>query len=401
MGNIEFSDLQVAQYRPSLTLEDGMRRCCALGGIHDFMFKDDVDEDFASALDNWDTANATGTWSIDTQRMKGVGGGTASTYYYCQYNDPITPSFAVSFTKQGTYGGISFLDNEYIVAWNGSETKIGLLNSSMVISEVLSRRQVVLVDDVEIKVVVRYHAMTNFDVLDWVSISVWQNGRCITAAADWIEDASSYGASFGMLAYESNTSYFDNINIPELHSIREWTSVDPSEPVGMGLSRVIGTTPIVYFVRHDGTFSAWVPGDRDVDWDIPEGRMTRESYSEDFFVPHRIRMVGAFYEGVDMEQSMGEEQARHLFDMPNDPNLMTEQEAYHGAIHAHRIMREEREVKSLVGPANPLVEPHDRVTYDGEDFRVRNVKLSMSKKRGGPPTADMILLVHKYIAEGS
>jgi hypothetical protein len=401
---LPFTDFRVVQYSPALSLEEGIKRCLALAGLHSHDFQDEISES-GTSLANFDTGGATGTWSVESDQLKGVGGGAASTFYILQHNTEVDPSFVVAFKKSGAKGGVTLLGDEYVVSWNATQTAVSSMSSGQ-IDTVLSVQDVVLVDDAEVIVAVQFQCMNNFDEVDWVSISVHQNGRCIVGGSDWIRESwraggSSFDGQIGLATYESETCYFYDIRVPELKWVREWTSVDPSEPVGAGLSRVIGTTPLFYFARFDGTVRAWIPSDRDVDWAIPDGRVTRAGERENFFVPGHIRMVGAYHEATAVNQTMMEEAARGLYTMPNDPNLMTTDEAQAGADRAHRVMRERRKSIALAIPANPLIEPYDRVTYGAEDKRVSGVQLRMSMPPGKPPDVEMDVDAQDYIEEGS
>jgi hypothetical protein len=407
--HLTFGDLQVTEYSPVVTLEDSMKRCCTLAGVaHDYEFQDEINDD-CSSLDDFNTDDDTGTWTISGGQLKGVGGGTADTFYIIEHEVDVEPSYVLTFKKtSGGTAAVTLLGQEYIVWFSQSLTAIATLDSSTgQVDEVLDRRPVVLEDDVDISIAVKYQCMNDFETIDWVSISVFQNGRCILGASDFIyvsvgeyerSLAGDFTDEIGFAVWEGQTAYFDDIRIAELHNIREWTSVDPGETVAQGLNRAVGTTPVFYFMRYNGALAAWVPGVRSLDWTVSADRVTRLGSRDGYFTPGRVRMVGAYYEADVWKQALVVQHGRDLFGMENDPNLMTEDEVLAGALDAHRIMREEDDLDSLQIPANPLLEPQDRVEYDGDDFRVMAIQLSLRQvARDRGPAAEMSIETREYL----
>jgi len=426
---LTFGQFQVTEYSPTLTLEDSIKRCVALAGVtHDFEFDDLINEDLSSGdLSAFEYESLwllhttayvnTGTWSVTGGRLRGVGDGSSQQFYIAHCATSVEPSYVVSFEKWSVAGGVTVLGNEFVISWDVSSVAISRMDpNTRQVDEVLDTREEVIKNGVQVDICVQYQGMNQFDTIDWVSISVYQEGRCVIGASDFIYNPAfaslpgiykrsgteDYDDVIGFATFESYTSEFDNVHVAELHRIREWTSVDPGESVGSGMNRAVGTEPVFYFIRCDGTLVAWIPGDRAVDWAIPTGRGTRNEERQDLMTPGRIRMVGAHYEAESWNETMMEQAGRHLFDLPSDPNLMTYDEAYDGAVRAHRVMREGDDIEAIEIPANPLLEPQDRVTYDGDDLRVMGIQLTISGVgRGRPPIARMSVETQEYIEEGS
>jgi len=60
------------------------------------------------------------------------------------------------------------------------------------------------------------------------------------------------GAYIGFAVYGSDTITFNNLAVVQLHTIMEYTSVDPGEAASMGLSRAISYEQLRVQARYDG-----------------------------------------------------------------------------------------------------------------------------------------------------
>ena len=379
---VYFKELRIYDSRPSWSLEDSIRNTASLGGIHDFSFLSTIADDFSSgSLSDWETPGE-GTWSIDSERLKGVGGGS-SRWYRLYHSVDVPLSFVARFTKQGDTGAFVFAGGNYAVTWSATKTSIVTLDSNGSPTK-LAEADVVLGDDSEIVVAARYQQMTDFDVVDWMSAAVYICGRCVVGASHYMQ-GETYGDEVGFAVWESDTAYFDDFEISELHRLVEWTSVDPDELVASGMNRAIATTPLFYFCRYDGTLRAWLPGNRDADWVPPSAacRQITVAQRKEYFTPAHVRMVGAYHEAGSWNQDMAEKQGRYTFALVQDPNLVTIDEIRAGAEKQHNSLVERGRPWSITLPGNPLTEPQDRVTLDSEDVRVLAVQFVVERRGKG------------------
>lgn len=400
---VRFKDLRVNDNQPSYTLEESVKRPAALGGIHSFDFLSRISEIFAGsnsdiwagALSNFDQAGAEGTWTINTGKIQGTGGG-GGRWYRIQHNTEVAPSFVATFDKFTDTGGFLFC-TDYLAFWSGSAVGFAKLNKNNGVQTLVVNYADAYTGEGEVAVAVRYQSQSSVDQVDWLSASMYIDGRCVASMSDEIVGMLSTH-EIGFATYAGNVMQVDNLRIAELRNIVDWTSVDPGEAISSGMNRAIGTAPVFYFVRYDGTLRMWTPENRAVDWTVPADRIRGKATRTSYFVPAHVRMVGAYHEASEWDQEDAEKQARQLFTIADDPNLMSDEEAYRGAQRARRKLLEGAEMVNLTMPGCPLIEPQDRISDGVDDMRVAAIQFAVMKKKKTTPVIDTQLECTKYEA---
>jgi hypothetical protein len=91
----------------------------------------------------------------------------------------------------------------------------------------------------------------------------------------------------------------------------------------------------------------------------------------------RARVLGAIHQVDAFDDSLGD-QYMHRFGVMNNPEVMTESEAYAEAWRVLHDEEEKKEAARLVIVPSPLLETQDRVSFDGVDYRVLNTSLDLT-----------------------
>lgn len=346
---------------------------------------------------NFDISGAEGAWGYVEDKLSGTGGG-ASRWYRIDHDTAIAPSFVATFDKDDARGAFVFCDG-HCAYWNSTEVGIGEIDSNGDLT-ILAKQLHSSTTTATVTVAVRYQALTDYETVDWLSATVYFDGRLMVSGSDYVKD-ETFTNTVGFAVYESDTITFDNFNIQELRRIVEWTSVDPAEPCSSGMSRAIGTTNVFYFCRFDGAFRCWIPGDRSVDWTVPTTRELRRPTKRNCFVPARARMLGAYHEADSWEDDLAEQQGRPTFVSLNDPNVSDQEETKDSAEDGHRRAREGENEWSVQMPGNPLTEPQDRLSINSNDVRVVGIGHTISKRGTGAPVFILQVDGTDYIVEGA
>lgn len=398
---VYFKDLQVHDRRQTLTLERSIRHTAGLAGIHSFSFLNEIEED-GSSVANFTLVDVGATWSSEGGKIKAVGNGGAQ-WWRAYHTTDIDGSFVATFNKFEARGAFVFCGNasdEYYAAyWTATGVGIGRINSSGALTksaEFVHSGSI----NASVTVAVRQQTMTDYDVVDWISIAVYFDGQLMAAGSIYIQ-GETLGDRIGFAVYDSDTIYFEQLDVPELYHVIEWTSVDPGETCGAGMARAIGTTPVFYYARYDGSLRCWLPGDRSVDWTVPSTRELGRSSLVNRFTPGHVRMVGAYHERDAWNDALLEQQARPTFALLDNPNLVDKDEILEGADEGHRRVREGKTRWSVNVPGNPLIEVHDKLSVDSNDIRILGVQFNVEKaSEDEPPTITMQVEGTDFIDEG-
>lgn len=332
----------------------------------------------------------------------GIGSGS-SRWYRLLCDTDVSPSFVCEFDKYDNRGSFCFCGDGstcYCVWWDSTRAGVGKIDASGALTEITTN-YCDITGDARMRVAVKQLSLSDPDEIDFLSATLYANERAVAYGCAYIA-GETLGDYIGFGVYDSDSIMFDNLIVAELHRIVPWTSVDPGEPVMAGLSRAIGTTPVYYFSRYDGTVRCWIPGDRTVDWAIPTTRDLTRATQKTKFVPAHARMVGSYHEVDNWNDTVAEHQARPTFSMLQDPNLESQSDIEDGVIDGHRRLRENALRYNDEVPGSPLIEPQDRVTVNSEDVRVTSVLFVV--KKDGPkkaPSIRMHIEGTDYIAEGS
>jgi hypothetical protein len=149
--------------------------------------------------------------------------------------------------------------------------------------------------------------------------------------------------------------------------------------------------------RYDNTIRVWCPGDRAVDWTPETGRIGRVDSRRSTGAPTHARVQAAIHEADNFEDDDGMVRM-HRFMLHNDPNIMTEEEAYNEAGLVIHDNKERAEVSRLTLAPNYLIEPNDRVDYDGNSYRIVSV-YSTIQMRGNRPVIGQQINAQKYLEQ--
>jgi hypothetical protein len=379
--SIRFKEAQFYDNNQPLDLEQAIRKCCVFAGCLDFDFADDIDEAFAN-LDDWTTDVADGTtWSVATGALVATGG-NGSKWYAAVHDTEVEPSFVASFDYTSGEGGFFFhgkngTTDAYLVWWNATHCGISLIAADQTATGLISVPHVVTAGRLQVA------AKWKLDSADgdrkFLCISLFEDGQCVVGYSDDVGETSQdwTGEEIGFAVYDGDTMTVDNLTVSSLARLIEYVSVDTGETPAAGMARAIGSTRLRYMVRYDGTIRIWRQGNRDEDWAIPATRrvtrhMDRISLRT---MPTHVRLVGAI-EAVDRFDDSQGDVHMHRFILHDDPNLMSEQEGYKEAGFVINDALERQTPVRLQMAGNPLVEPFDRVGYDGTSLRVVKVHLS-------------------------
>lgn len=404
MSSIRWKEAIFHDGRSPISLEESIRRCGAFGGIHDFDFDDEVSEDFASGLASW-TTDALATWDTSSSILSATGGGSAI-WYEARHSTEVPPSFVASFDLISGPGAFVFhgktdasTADGYCAWWNATSCGFARIASDKT-DTILTQMPYAISGPARIQVAVKWRLDSTDEDRKWMLMSMYADGREFVCYADDIGGTDCDWANdyIGFAVTASDNLQVDNLTVSQLHRIVDYTSVDPGEGAGSGLSRAIGTSRVRLMCRYDGTLRAWEPGNRSEDWAIPASRPTRLTDRDDRAkVVTHIRTIGALHAVDRFDDSEGEIHG-HRFVQADDPNLMSESEVYDEAGLQINDAKEQQKPAQLAMPLQPFIEPNDRVSYDSEDYRVTSAGQSLSKQQRGGMIGRTALWLRRYIA---
>ncbi len=403
VDSIQFKDVFLRDGREAISLERGIRLTSAFAGIHKFDFENAIGETFAS-LDDW-TTDPTATWSVVTGALVATGGGGGE-WYQARHDTQVAPSFVASFDRVSGDGALVFYGKDaaedcFVAWWTDTTCGIGYISAAGALTNLVSVPYGISGAS-RIQVSVRYNLDSVDDDRRWIVVNLFADGECLVGAAKDIGETTFdwAGNHVGFAVYGNNILTVDNFTIQDLSRIIEWTAVDPGDTAATGQSRAIATTRIKHMMRYDETMRVWRPGDRDLDWAIPDSRVVQfDDRSNRTKTLTHVRTQAAIHEADNFSDAEGEVHM-HRFTIHNDPNVMTIDGAY---AEAYRVIHDSKEVQ-VVGrfalPPNPLVEPYDRVSYDGTDYRIVSISRVLAMQDNTRPTYRSTIDVRGYLALG-
>lgn len=377
------------------SLEDAIRLTCAYSGCHDFDFQDVIDEDFSSAAE-W-VVTSGGSMIVSDDKLELQGGGDAK-MYLATHSEQVPLGMVATFDwVEGDGGGFFFLksdDDSRCFALGFNQTNV----SAFRCDDDGSPHNITVVPhngSITPPCRIQVEAAYSLDTVDedrkWVQGQMFVDGQAkLGFALDVGETIHDWdGEGVGFLVYGSGICTVDNLTVSALHRLVEWTTIDVGQPPATGMSRAIGTTRVKYMCRHDNTVRVWRPGNRDADWTSTEGRVVKLEGMRDIGTPNHVRVQAAIYEADGFDDGANEDYM-HRFILHNDPNIMTEKESYLEAFRVLHDHREKEEIRRFAIPPNYLLEPNDRITVSGEDWRVTSVNLSIQNTDQGPQIVSMV-----------
>jgi len=393
---VKFKSSFFTDHKHPMTLEDSIRWAGAYSGAHKWDFQNKIDETFGGDLSEWTDDDNIGT--IVGGELSITGTAAVGSWQSMYHDTQVPPSFLASFDRISGEGAFCFRHNqttsECFLAWWGTATcGVAYVDSDGVGHDLSTMPYGISTSASRIQVEVKYSLDSLDDERKWLQVGLFADGRYLVGFAkdigetelDWEGD----GVGFGV--YHDATFVVDNLTISEIHRIAEWTTIDVGKTPGSGISRVVGTTRLQYMTRYDGTVRVWRPGNRDVDWTAPSGyaSIVRMSNRTSAVAPTHARVQAALHEADGFDDTGGEARM-HRFIIHNDPNIMTEWETYD---ETARVLHDFKERKSSVRvrmPPNWTLEPNDRITIDGTDYRVLSIGTVLMKTEGGVEVACQI-----------
>jgi hypothetical protein len=221
-------------------------------------------------------------------------------------------------------------------------------------------------------------------------ISWWSNGKFVANA-----HLGSYplGRLLAVGCYGANTVTFDDMEICELTEVMEVVTMDVGETPGGALGRAVGRRHINYFVRFDGTLRVWRPKGvaSSAELDNSDVDQLVEIVDRRGLVSH-WRQVGA-WDSADAYSTDLLYKIGHRFFKDDNPDLLTEDECQTEANAAIVRTKEYAHRLSSVMPYQPLLEPEDRVTINGEEWLVTSYAVEL---RAGGLFAKVQLREYNY-----
>jgi hypothetical protein len=395
MGDtVEFTNAKFRDGQWPKTLEDAVRLTASYAGAHDFDFQDEASDAFTD-ISAWTLTGCSGNVSSNDLLLTGTG---SNVWGLARHNAAITPSFVASFDWTEGAGGFFFegigTDRRAFLFWIGPSAVGGGYLDASGSPTTLVRIPSTLATPARIQVAVRVD-----EERKWLEAGLFIDGwNYLAFAQDIGETALDWGGhNVGFSVYDTNQFRVDNYTVSELHRAVEWTLIDPGQPPGSGMSRAIGTTRVNYMCRYDNTIRVWRPGDRAVDWTPETGRIGRVDSRRSTGAPTHARVQAAIHEADNFEDDDGMVRM-HRFMLHNDPNIMTEEEAYNEAGLVIHDNKERAEVSRLTLAPNYLIEPNDRVDYDGNSYRIVSV-YSTIQMRGNRPVIGQQINAQKYLEQ--
>jgi len=376
--NVKFKEWQCHDDRPAICKEEALKRTLAFAGIHAVSVSSEIDEVFAGiSISNFEGAE--GTWTETGGILQGVAGAGAQ-WYKIRHSTEVELGFVATFdwVSGPTCAFLLCCDDSY----DGYGVFFNSTGGGMAIAEVdgtsaplLSHIPFSYSSPASITVMAWPQQHTTIDEIDELTIAAWVDGQLLLSySMPYVEK----GKMIGFAVYQNDTTTFDNLRIAQLHQVVEWTSVDPGEIAGAGLSRVIGYGKIRIQARHDGSVRIWRNNSTTPDWTVPSTRPGTSVRRRQIYSPSHWRMVGALHEIDDFRAGY----QGHIFEVGQDPNALSEDATADRAGESHRDMEEEAAGLNLAMAPNPVVEPEDVLTWDGEKWRVNTIAYR-AQWRGG------------------
>jgi len=396
---IQFQDGHFRDREHPNTLEESMRLTGAYAGIHDYDVEDLIQDPFDN-LDNW-TPDASGTYEISAGRLSITGAGDAR--YYRIWNDTLVdPSFVVSFDLVSGDGQIVFLGSDaktsFSAWWTSTTSGFAKVSPNGTWTDWLIVPGGIAAP-ARVQLAVKYELDINTDI-KWIHMTLFADGECIAGLTKNIGGASYswVSSNLGLSVTNSDVLLVDNLTVSSFARIVEWTTIDVGDNAASGSSRAVGTTRLARQARWDSTVRIWRPGNRDLDWTLPEYRPVKAAYrDEKTEVVTHVRTRGVLYQ-VDVFNDAEGRVHLHRFLQTDDPNLFSKEATQAEAEKVLYDAREKQRTAQIEMPPNPALEPHDRIYYNGEDWRVSGIQRGLVVS-GAAVVPKSTINVQKYIEQ--
>ena len=388
MANLQFTDWQCHDDRPTLSREEGIARTLGFAGIHDRDTLSWVYEAFSSGasdistVSDYDFGYDEGTWCIDPNgSLSGTAPDGAQWYKILYYADEIGSNFTLTFDKTGDNGGVVLCSNttygSALLAW-WTGTHVGFSTLAGAAETILLKLPCTEAGDATVTVSVWHRSYSKIDEVDDIAMGLWFDGHLVAQHVTTFY--SSWDGYFGFAVSDTKTATFDDVRIPQLHQNQEWTSVDPGEAASAGLNRVTGQDMIRVQARYDGGVKIWRNVGTDVDWTPAVGAARKASKQHQFYSPSHLRLVGGVHEVNVFRDDLNQ---GHVFVVANDPHALDEEDTYDRAIRLHKKAEESADklTLELVG-LNVLLEPEDIIEYNGTKWRVQTIAYRIASQTG-------------------
>lgn len=331
-----------------------------------------------------------------------VVGGGSSVWYQGIHDTQSPPGFVASFDLDSGEGAFVFRAKDgasdcYLAFWTASTCGFARVNSSKVSTTLLSLPTGVTGPG-RVQVAVDWKLDSADGSRKWLLMALFVDGWEYASFAEDVGDTAYdwTGDGIGFAVTDSNTLIVDDLVISNFSRIVNYVSIDPGESAAQGLARAVGTTRVIYTGRYDGTLRVTRPGDRDSDYTIPLATMLRFMQRDEYRnVLTHVRTIGALH-AVDRFDDAEGEVHMHRFAQGDNPNLMSEAEVYDEAGLQLNDAKEQQGSYQLSVPAKVFLERHDRITYDGEDYRSLGVNTTFQMTEDGPEYLT-IIEARKYI----
>lgn len=378
---VQFQNAHFQDGNAPITLEGSLRLTGAFAGIHNYDVEDLIDEPFDN-LDDW-TADVVGSYTIVSGQLNIVGAG-ASRYYRIFHDESVAPSFVVSLDLVSGPGAIMFLgadDSKAFSAWWTTSTcGFSLVHAGGITEDKLVQLPVGITAPSRVQLAVKYSLDSVNENIRWMQATLFADGQCVVGhTLDIGGTAYSWtGTGIGLATTDSNTLIVDNLTVSAFSKIIEWTTVDIGDSPASGASRAVGTTRLARQARFDGTIHIWRPGNRDEDWAVPGYRPVKVAYrdAKTEAITH-VRSRGVLYEADYFDDDEGAVHM-HRFHLADNPNLLSREETYAEAQRVLHEFLEKQKTAQIDMPSNPLLEPFDRISYDGADWRIQGIQRSLA-----------------------
>jgi len=358
------------------TVEDTFRFHAALVGLHDCLFNT-----FVESFESGDWYAYQGTWSIaDGVATATAIGSTRGTVLFWQGDgyDTIPENIAVDVDwVDGDTGGIAIRGESttswFLVRWGPSYVEI----MSGAASTRIIKLPKTLTSPAHIRVVVRDFALSD-NVNDWYrSISLWADDTLIISDA-WNIDLNNddAGLRVGVYALWTDAAY-ENFRISELTELVDFEAVELGRSVGESLNRILTGRFVRWFIRGNGQIKAWLAGPTDPVYELTLAQVTEYDRERDWRnLASHVRIVGGYEEGDVLDSTMYNEFGTRFFYNSN-PVLETLEEAQRAASQGMTTIKEEYERLTIRAEGQPLLEHHDHITIDEEEWIIEDIRLEV------------------------
>ena len=248
MSSVTFTGWQCHDDSLLLAQEEAIVRVLNFAGIHDTTGENAISET-SGATTNFEGAE--GTWAAAGGALQGTGGGAAR-WYKIRHVTEVEMGFVVEFDKTGNRGAFLFNADDdydgYLVWWTA--TAVGVSDIDGTTETVLCSLPMVQTGAAHVRIGVWPQHRTSIDKIDSVLVALWLDRKLLVAHAMAYEKK---GQKVGFAVYQADVITFDNLVLPQLHQVVEWTSVDPGEVASSGMARVVGYEQIHTQARYDGS----------------------------------------------------------------------------------------------------------------------------------------------------